>query len=188
MSDRRVIRSWRKAALCAVLVAQGCTHTLQPARDSLPEPSAIEYAAWLRNASATERAEELGRLEAGQPPLTPEMRSVRLALLLSLPGGSAANDARALELLAVLPGNGSQTDIEPGARQYRELGLLWREILEERAAREHDVKESEHAAARERERAQDLQEKNAALRKQIEALKSIEQHMNRREQSQVERR
>jgi hypothetical protein len=163
--------------LSLVLSGTGCALLPEPRQEVAPVPSVLEYCDWLRGATPEELAEERRRLEADQAQ-TPVIRSVSLALLLSFHPGS--DDARALELLGTVEVNGGDPS-DPVAREYRQFGVLWREVLEDRARREQETGDFARALGEQRRRARDLQEKNSALQQQIEALKSIEQQMNRRE-------
>lgn len=176
----RISLPYRELAvtLSLALLATGCALLPEPKQDVAPVPSVLEYCDWLREATPEELAEERRRLEADQPSQAPVVRSVSLALLLSLQPGP--DDARALELLSTDAVAGDST-ADPVARQYRQLGLLWREVLEDRARREQETGDFVRALAKQRQRARELQESNSALQQQIEALKSIEQQMNRRE-------
>lgn len=163
--------------LVLVLSGAGCALLPEPRQDVAPVPSVLEYCDWLREATPGELAEERRRLEADQAE-APVIRSVSLALLLSFHPGP--DDARALELLGTVEVNGGDLS-DPIVRQYRQFGVLWREVLEDRARRERETRDFARVLGEQRRRARDLEERNLALQQQIEALKSIEQQMNRRE-------
>jgi hypothetical protein len=163
--------------LSLALSGTGCALLPEPRQDIAPAPSVLEYCDWLRGATPEELAEEQRRLEADQAQ-APVIRSVSLALLLSFHPGP--DDARALELLGTVEVNGGDP-ADPVVRQYRQFGVLWRGVLEDRARRERETGDFARVLGEQRRRARDLQEKNSALQQQIEALKSIEQQMNRRE-------
>ena len=178
------LRTWGAAALCLVLLLPGCAHFAPPAGSTAPAATPVlDYYEWLGSAPPAELTEELLRLEASEPPAIPVIHSVSLALLISVPGGGgAASDARALDLLNRVAAEGSDVDENPTARQYRQFGILWREVVAERVRRGHLAGEFAEALGEQRQQARELQERNEALQRQIEALKAIEQQMNRREQ------
>ena len=173
------------ATLCAILLIGGCASLTQPRLAASPTAasSAIAYFDWLRAAPAEDLEEELRRLERNEPPIDPVIRSVSLALLLSLSRSPAMDERRALELLDST-GNTADGEADPGSREYRQLGSLWRDVLEERSQRDRDARELAGELAQREEQARALQARIEALQRQIEALKSIEEQMNRREQTQ----
>lgn len=174
---RRVIRA---TLLGFGLLTAGCAYfpKTEPPPPTVSPRSVLDYCDWLNAATQEEIAEERRRLESDPSPAAPVVRSVSLALLLSLPQGGM-DEVRALELLHGVSPAADRGD-DPVTRQYRQFSVLWRQVLEERLQRDRETGDFAKTLAEEKQQARELQEHNRALQKQIEALKSIEQQMNRR--------
>jgi hypothetical protein len=141
---------------------------------------ALEYYHWVRAASERALASELERLEAGDPGTDPMVGTVCRALILSSPRNPRADEERALSLLRSLAEDGEYAP-DSQAYDYLRLGLMWRDMLEERRRLRARVQAAEIEIAKSTRQSRELQEELASLRDQIEALKSIEQQINRRQ-------
>ena len=167
------------AALC---LAPACNPALQSHSQvaAAVQRPALEYYHWLRAASGRALEQEQQRLEQAHPAMDPVVRTVCLAMLLSLPGRPADDGRRALALLRPLAETGEYA-ADSQAYDYLRLGLMWRDMLEERQRLLAGAAQAGVEQARNERQARELQEELSALRQQIEALKSIEQQINQRQ-------
>lgn len=178
MKHQRVIHGHLLLAL--LFLTCGCAHFTPPAPPTTP-PSPLEYCAWLRDAGIVELNAERHRLEYVDSGIDEVTRRVRLALLLSLRGEPGEREM-ALRLLGDLTAEPDPARGTP-AHTYLELGRLWRDWLSTDLDREAAVEaEFREKLAEERQQREILEEKNAELRGQIEALKSIERKLYGRAQ------
>ena len=142
-----------------------------------PEPVCIEradsledlmrYAETIRVMSVEAQQREFRRVEARFSVQRAVTDRFMLALLLSVPESTLRNDARARELLS------EYVERNRDDSRYRSFAKFLLRGLNERRALEQ---------AMDTERKQALQ-----LRKQVDELKAIEQHMDKREQAKEQR-
>lgn len=127
----------------------------------------MRYAQVLRTLDAPVQQREYDRVESRFTRQSTVINRLMLALLLSTPDTAFRNDVRARELLSEYV----ETNRDDGA--YRDFAAFLLRGLNERYALEQ---------ATEGERRLHQQ-----LRKQVEELKAIEQHMNQRDQTKEQR-
>lgn len=169
------------AALCAVLAACNPVTAQRPPRMAAAvQRPALEYYHWVRAASERALEAELKRLEAANSRMDPLVNTVCRALLLSSPRNPSANEERALALLAPLEENGEYAP-DSQAYDYLRLGLMWRDMLEERRRLRARAEAAEREIANSARQTRHLQQELGSLRQKIEALKSIEQQLNQRQ-------
>jgi len=160
-----------------LLTMAGCTTgpaplfgTVEPARFH-----AIDYYHWISLASPDATTNERVRLE--QQILMPgaEEALVQLAVLISKASSSPEEDARALALLGEFD---QRAAVGPVDSEYQIFSKLWRATLEMRG----EVRTMSASKATDLTRIEELEKESAELRRQIEALKRIEQQLDRRTQ------
>ena len=160
-----------------LLTMAGCTTgpaplfgTVEPARFH-----AIDYYHWISLASPDATTNERVRLE--QQILMPgaEEALVQLAVLISKASSSPEEDARALALLGEFD---QRAAVGPVDSEYQIFSKLWRETLQMRG----EVRSMSASKATDLARIEELEKESAELRRQIEALKRIEQQLDRRTQ------
>lgn len=165
------------AAICFVAQPVGCAHA-KPEEDLpvdevlmekvRPETATIEsvedflsYGAWLRSIRAPSLEQEYTTAAAAQADDPSASHRIRLALLLSLPGTSFQDTARARAQLEHVLG-----DTDEAARPYHDLARFLKAVLDER-------RQVESTLTDERRQRQQLQQK-------LEQLKVIEQETGTR--------
>lgn len=161
----------------SLLTMAGCTTSPAPLFGTV-EPagfSAIDYYYWISQASPDATDGERMRLE--QRILLPgaEEALVQLAVLISTRNIGPEEDARALALLAEFE---QRAAVGPVDSEYQIFSQLWRETLEMR----EEVRLMTESKAADLARIEELENESAELRQQIEALKRIEQQLDRRTQ------
>lgn len=174
------------SVFCVALLITGCIH--QPnVTQKFVHPDytqrAIDYYRWLRSSPDIVVKRERQYLEQQPEGLDPIVCMVRLAMVSSISADATSQDEqRALKLLEqAIDMINSVSD--PVRQDYKKFSLLWRDVLERRQQLRQSMNKANKDIIAERQQIQALQEENAALLKQIEALKSIEQQINRLEQN-----
>lgn len=162
----------------SLLTTAGCTTSPAPLFGVI-EPArfnAIDYYYWITLASPDAAANERMRLE--QQILLPgaEEALVQLAVLVSANDAGPDQDARALALLQEFD---QRAAVGPVDSEYQIFSRLWRETLEMRS----EMRTLADSKAEDVSRIQQLESESAELRRQIEALKRIEQQLDRRVQT-----
>lgn len=176
----------RVSACCFTLLVSGCIHQLQVVEELAHQEStqrAIDYYRWLKSSPEIVVKRERKYLEQQPEALDAIVRTTRLAIVSSISIDTTSQDERyALKLLEqVINTNDPVSD--PIHHDYQKFSLLWRDVLSQRQLLRQSINKANKGFEAERQQTQALQEENAALLKQIEALKSIEQQLNRREQT-----
>ncbi|OGT70488.1 MAG: hypothetical protein A3H44_04875 [Gammaproteobacteria bacterium RIFCSPLOWO2_02_FULL_57_10] len=148
----------------------GCTtNPLQQLGSVQPQRyDAVDYYSWAILAQPDEVLQELERLEASINIAGAEESLVQLAVLVSAVTTDPQQDQRALDLLQTFEERAASSPVQS---DYQAFAGLWRQILELRL-------QSQTVDSR----IQALERERTELRKQIEALTSIEQQLDRREQ------
>lgn len=170
-------------ACCLFLIIASCIQqpVFTPETSAASGQSALDYYHWLKTLPETEIAQEREYLEQQPEELDTLVRMTRLALVLSLKTGSGPDDEKnALDLLAQAI---DQPGSSPIQRDYQQFGLVWQDVLRQRRQLRQAASKANREVQDERKQMQILREENSALIKQIEALKSIEQQINKREQT-----
>jgi len=183
----KILERWVRASVfCFVLLVTGCIHqpnvTQKPAHPDYTQ-KAIDYYRWLKSSPEIVVKRERHYLEQQPEGLDPIVCMARLAMISSISIDTTSQDEqRALKLLEqVINTNDSISD--PLRHDYHKFSLLWRDVLEQRQQLRQSMNKATKGIVAERQQIQTLQEENTILLKQIEALKSIEQQLNRREQT-----
>ena len=157
------IKIWLLGVSLGSLMA--CTTT--PLFDHRPQQlDALAYYDWVMSASVEQRAAEQWLLEQEVEASAGLDDQVRLMLLNSAFNDDAALNQRTIASLAKIGGSAEQSF----SVDYQIFAQLWRQYLEQR--------EALHVSARQ---LKEVEEQRRVLRKQIEALTSIEEQLNRRE-------
>jgi hypothetical protein len=154
--------------LCSVLLLSSCA-LLKPPREAYwldpqgPRPgsdavSLLHYAAYARNLGSKQLAEETERVRLAWTAEKSDFRLLQYALTLSVPGASAADHRRALQLLDPLsrPGDGHDSEL-----------LALASLMRSQLTEQRRLEEGSHSQQR---RAEDLEKK-------LEALKEIEKNL-----------
>jgi hypothetical protein len=184
----KILERWERvsAYFFVLLIITGCIHQSNVVQDSTHSDytqRAIDYYRWLKSSPEVVVKRERHYLEQQPEELDPVVCMARLALVSSISIDTTGQDERhALKLLEqVINTNDSISD--PVRHDYQKFSLLWRDVLDQRQRLRLGMNKADDGIAAGRQQIQTLQEENAALQKQIEALKSIEQQLNRREQT-----
>lgn len=127
---------------------------------------AMNYYHWADRAPPDAVLEELSRLEASAGGAEDESL-VQLAVLISARTANPQQEKRALDLLTQFE---RRATVNPVKSDYFMFAGLWREVL--------NLRLQTHTAG---ERVTALEKERESLREQIEALTSIEQQLDRRE-------
>lgn len=168
----------------ALLFASGCisqTTNLKPYTDD--ERSALYYYQWLNSQPENVLEREKEFLRQQPESLDPIITKARLAIVLSYSiTATFADEEKALKLFDQVI---TQTDSNnsPLQRDYKQFSLLWKDIIFQRRELKSNIKQSGKQVSESNQKLKELEQKNEALVKQIEALKSIEQQINIREQN-----
>lgn len=154
--------------LCSVVLLSSCA-LLSPPRDAYwldpqaPRPSSdtvslIHYAAYARNLGSRQLAEETERVRIAWNAERTDFRLLQYVMALSVPGATAVDHRRALQLIGPLirPGDGQDGDLRTLA------SLIHAQLTEQR--RLEDGSHSQYRRAEE-------------LEKKLEALKDIEKSL-----------
>ena len=183
----KVLEKWMWASVfCFALLVMGCIHQPTVTRefsDTDYTQKAIDYYRWLRSAPEIVVKRERQYLEQQPAGIDPVICMARLALVSSISSDATSHDEQhALKLLKnVIDTANSISD--PVRHDYQQFSLLWHDVLEQRQHLRKSINKANKGIVAERQQIHILQEENAALLKQIEALKFIEQQLNRREQT-----
>lgn len=149
---------------CALLKAPGDAYWLDPQapRPSSAAVSLLHYALYARNLGGKSLTEEAERVRLAYAAEKNDFRLLQYAMVLSVPGQTAADHRRAQQLLEPLarPGDGRDSELQA-------LALLMRANL----AEHRRLEDGSHSQQR---RAEDLEKK-------LEALKDIEKSLLRHE-------
>ena len=166
------------------LVIAACTNfpamTLKSSTTSNP---ALDYYHWVLSSPDKTVAEERKKLERNAEDIDPIVRMTRLAMVLSVPKLTIPQDEEQAMTLLDRVIQAKDADPQSAYSDYREFSILWRDMLETRQEMRHNVILMKQELTAEKDRINKLRQENRALLKQIEALKSIEQQINQREQS-----
>ena len=156
--------------MVGLVTVAGCTtNPLQHLGNVQPQRyDAVDYYSWAILAPPDAVLQELARLETNVNVAGAEESLVQLAVLVSAVTTDPQQELRALDLLRTFEERAATSAVES---DYQAFAGLWRQVLEMRLQL-HSVDERIQALERER----------AELREQIEALTSIEQQLDRREQ------
>lgn len=145
---------------CALLKPPREAYWLDPAapRPASDAVSLMHYSSYARKLSGKLLAEETERVRLAQATEKSDFRQLQYAIALSVPGASAADHRRALQLLEPLtqPGEARDTDLQA-------LASLMRATLAEQ-------RRLEDGSLSQQRRAEDLEKK-------LEALKEIEKSL-----------
>lgn len=140
--------------------------TTNPLFDVGPQQlDALAYFDWVMSASAEQRAAEVWLLEQEAPASDSLDDRVRLIVLSSAFSDDRAHNRRAIAQLVELDGSDEQSF----SADYRVFAQLWRQYLEQRESLQATMRQLREA-----------EEQRGILRRQIEALTSIEEQLNRR--------
>lgn len=168
--------------LCALLLLAGLNScaVMKPAENTstpdqqAPHPSSeavslLRYSAFARKLGARQLVEETERLRLAYTAEKTDFRLLQYAMALSVPGTTAADHRRALQLLDPLtkPGRGRDSEL-------RALASLMHAYLTEQRRLEDGIASQAQRAREEQRRAEDLEKK-------LEALKDIEKSLLRPE-------
>lgn len=133
----------------------------------------IEYYLWAKSLPYSENQKEIQKLKARRS-IDPVIQKIQLALLLSLPEkATPENEDFALTTL----NNALKLNDKPYStanKDYLQFASLWRDVLSHRLRQKNITDDLQ-------KRGFGLEEENRKLLRKIEALKSIEQQINRRE-------
>ncbi len=205
-------RGWSWAMLSATLIAAGCG-TLRDAQTDASQPppaapvaalfpandneSLLRYFGRVRKLPAAALAKELDEARQQYTNTGSELTRVRYAIVLSVPGMSFSDDARALEMIDPLLRN-------PGAKLHPVAFIVGTQIQEQRRAQtlQRRVDEEQRRGQtlqqrldEEQRRGQTLQQKYdeeqkrvQGLQQKLDALRSLEKSLLEREQGAGRRR
>lgn len=182
-------RRWSGLVLClASLFLASCAdmpfgtsseETPRASAEPLAAKSALGFYQRAASASAEQRDEEYHYLTEVEPHDNAVIQRTKLALLLTVSlQADRADEMRALELLEQLEEVGAS--LSQPASDYLQLGMLWRDRLQQR----QELRELRAETEELRQRLQQMATENRRLNQQIEALTTIEQQLNQREQNQ----
>jgi hypothetical protein len=133
---------------------------------------AFNYYEWLASAPVNDINQEIHSLKQNTAELNPIVRSVQMALLLSVPENATPEDEHlAIQLLNQIGGS-EFSPVSKEVRDYRLFARVWKDVLLQRRELRGIINNL----------IQRLQEENGKYTKQIEALKLIEQQANDRAQ------
>jgi hypothetical protein len=154
---------------CTMLKAPQSAYWLDPqaARPSSDAASLLHYSAYARKLGSKQLGEETERLRLAYAAEKTDFRLLQYAIVLSVPGTTAADHRRAIQLLDPLTQAGQGRDSE-----LRSLASLMHASLTEQRRLE-DGNASQAQRAREEQRRAD------ELEKKLEALKDIEKSLLR---------
>lgn len=163
------------AVILFFLVCGGCTNLTKMVHDTGPSEITppVKYYLWVKKLSNSENKQEIQKLKK-QNNIDPEIKQIQLALLLSVP--EYATDENEDLAITILKHETELTEKSSSKLQedYRQFALMWRDII-------HLRRMQNGIAIGLRSRNRELEEENRKLLRQIEALKSIEQQINKRE-------
>ncbi|MCK9381882.1 MAG: hypothetical protein M0P95_12585 [Sulfuritalea sp.] len=152
---------------CALLAPPRDAYWLDPQgpRPSSDAVSLVHYALFARNLGGKPLADETERVRQAYAAEKTEFRSLQYAIVLAVPGATAADHRRALQLLDPPPKPGDGHD-----RELQALASLMRAHLAEYRRLEDGSHSQAQKAREEQRRAEDLEKK-------LEALKDIEKSL-----------
>jgi hypothetical protein len=183
--DNILERAVRVSVCCFALLVSGCIHEPHVVQESIHTDytqKALDYYRWLKSSPEIVVKRERKYLEQQPEALDAIVRTTRLAIVSSISIDTTSQDERyALKLLEQVI-NTNEPISDPVRHDYQKFSVLWRDVLSHRQQLRQSINKANKGFEAERGQIQNLQEENAALLKQIEALKSIEQQLNRREQ------
>lgn len=183
-----------KILLYLNLLCTGCSFN-PPALMPQVDNEAMDYYQWLVGVTSSAYRDELQALER-QDGMNPVVRTVRKALLKSVPADASYEDEReALRLLELAVDLPYATTDE--ARSYQQFAMIWKSVLERRLELRGAIRSLDEELQEKQEAIRKLEQDNASygdrleelngriesLNKQIEELKLIEQQIHDREQS-----
>jgi len=163
---------------CIILLFTGCVgipHILKGTGPST-ELSVLNYYHWVESLTVTECRNEIQKLKERRD-LDPMIKHLQLAMLLSIPERTTPEDDELAKNIIEQEIKSSDSKLNGLKDDYRRFALIWIEVLKDRMKQTNllnDLNSQVH----------DLEKKNEILLKQIEALKSIEKQINKREISQ----
>ena len=154
---------------CALMKPPQSAYWLDPqaARPSSDAVSLLHYSAYARKLGSKQLAEETERLRLAYAAEKTDFRLLQYAIALSVPGTTAADHRRALQLIDPLTQPGQAHDTE-----LRALASLMHANLTEQRRLEDGSASQAQRAREEQRRADDLEKK-------LEALKDIEKSLLR---------
>lgn len=163
------------AVMLLFLVCCGCTNITKMVHGTGPSEITppVKYYLWVKTLSNSENKQEIQKLKKRNN-MDPEIKQIQLALLLSVPEyATIENEELAF---TILKHEAELTEKSSSKRQkdYRQFALIWRDIINQRRMQSGITNGL-------RSRNRELEEENRKLLRQIEALKSIEQQINKRE-------
>lgn len=182
----------RLALPLAVLIVAGCA-VLRDAPTPVDEPwvvaapvrpqteseSLLVYYDWTRRMNPADLARELEAAREAFNRLRSDFNRMRHALVLAVPGGSAADKARALELLEPLA-RSREAKLHPLALLiYTQLSEVRRASSDAAALQQrHEAQQQRLEAAQQKLEA--AQQRGDALQQKLDALKALEKRLSER--------
>ena len=177
-----MIKTLRILALCLPLLLGGCIQN--PFRVEIPAQNyAVDYYLWLKSSTPETLQQEIEKLDQEKNTMHPDVRAVRMALLLTITEDVTREDEKlALQLLQQTMDTTTVSPVRE-IHDYQQFALIWKDVIEQRRELEGSIDHLSENLTQKQKVIQILREENAAYSKKIEALKLIEQQINDREQS-----
>lgn len=168
------------------IIAGGCSHLQDGLKGGFfryPVP-VLEYCRWAGNLSESEVTRER-ELLSKQKNSDPAIHQVQLAILLSIPQSVTVEE----EVNAITALEQSMESLEESygslKKEYQTFARMWLDVLVQRRQQRRLINKLHTTETDLNRQIQLIEERNKVLLDQIDALKSIEEQINRRENDQI---